>query len=120
MFCSPCSVASWPVVGTFFAGVFKVFKPEITELATPSFGVTTALMFVCAVCCCWKIVNAFWLSQVPAGWPTFVYAPDLNFGSSTDRYPWRNKVALLSVGSPLITRTCGFWTFQAAMQSTSP
>jgi hypothetical protein len=59
------------VVGIVFAGTWFVFNTEITELASVSFAVTTALMLGCAVNCCWKFVSACWLSQVPPGSPTF-------------------------------------------------
>src|SRR6476619_3456420 len=120
MFCSPSSVASCPVVGNVFGLICRVFRPEITELATPSFGVIAALMLLCAVYCCWKLVRACWLFHVPAGSATFLYAPLLNFGASTAVYPLLNNVALLSVGSPFMMSTCGFLTFHALTQSTKP
>ena len=78
MFCMPCSVASWPVVGTFFAGTLADFRAETTALPNPSFAVTTALMSLCAVNCCWKMVSACWLFQLgTACSPTFVsVSPD--------------------------------------------
>ena len=42
----------------------------MTALALSSFGVTTALMFLCAVYCCWNVVAATDGVQVPAGSPT--------------------------------------------------
>ena len=38
--------------------------------AFSSFGTSTALMFLCAVYCCWNSVSAVGGSQVPAAWPT--------------------------------------------------
>ena len=55
----------------------------MTALALSSFGVTTALMFGWAVNCCSNVVAAVGGSHVPAGSPTFVYVPSLNFGSNT-------------------------------------
>jgi hypothetical protein len=49
MFCSPWSVASWPVTGTVLAGTLALFSAEMTEFPRPSLALTTALMFLCAV-----------------------------------------------------------------------
>ena len=47
----------------------------MTALALSSFGVTTALMFGCAVYCWANVVCATDGVQVPAGSPTFTYCP---------------------------------------------
>ena len=54
---SPSGDASWPVVGNVFAGIWSFCRTEITALALSSFGVTTALMFGCAVNCCSNVVG---------------------------------------------------------------
>ena len=46
--------------------------------------------------------------------------PEEKKGLSTPRYPWANRVALLSVGSPFITSTFGLATFQAVAQAAKP
>ena len=88
--------------------------------AFSSFGVRTELMFLCAVNACWNSLSATVGVQVPAGSPTFTYFPLEKKGSSTARYPWANRVALLSVGSPFITSTFGLVTCQAAAQAVNP
>src|SRR6266571_4840409 len=88
--------------------------------AFASFGVRTELMFLCAVKFCWNSVSATVGVHVPAGSPTFTYFPEEKKGLSTPRYPWANRVALLSVGSPFITSTFGLATFQAVAQAAKP
>jgi hypothetical protein len=88
--------------------------------AFSSFGVSTELMFLWAVNACWNSVSATVGVQVPAGSPTFTYFPLENSGLSTPRYPWANRVALLSVGSPFITSTFGLATCQAVAQAWKP
>jgi hypothetical protein len=83
MFCRPSGEASWPVVGNVFGGVLFFSRTETTAFATLSFGVTTALMFGCAVNCCSKFVAAVGPSHVPAGSPTFVYEPSSKCDLST-------------------------------------
>ena len=120
MFCRPGADASCPVVGNVFAGTPSFCRTEITAFALSSFGVTTALMFGCAVYCCSKFV---WVTDgvhVPAGSPALVYEPSLKCGSNTSWYPCENSFALLSVGSPFMIRMFGFDTFHEEMQSTSP
>src|SRR5438046_2747796 len=107
MFCRPDGDASCPVVGNDFAGILFVCRIAMTAFALSSFGVTTALMFGWAVYCCWNVVAAVDGSHVPAGSPTLVYVPSLNFGSSTPLYPCANSLALLSVGSPSMIRMFG-------------
>ena len=50
--------------------------------AFSSFGISAALMFLCAVYCCWNSVSAVGGSQVPAVVPTS-FQPLLNFDAST-------------------------------------
>ena len=92
----------------------------MTAFALSSFGVITALMFECAVNCCSNVVAAVGGSHVPAGSPTFVYVPSEKLGSSTLLYPCAKSFALLSVGSPSITRMFGLLTFHEERQSTKP
>src|SRR3954454_6907436 len=92
----------------------------ITALALSSLGVITALMFLWAVYCWSNVVAATDGVHVPAGSPTFTQVLLSNSGFSTPLYPWAKRLALLSVGSPFMTRTFGFWTFHAATQSISP
>src|SRR5690242_19127978 len=120
MFCRPEGDASWPVVGNVFGGTLSFCRTEMTALALSSFGVITALMFLCAVYCCSNVVTAVGGSHVPAGSPTFVYEPSWKCGARTPLYPWANSFALLSVGSPSITRMFGFFTPQSWMQLTAP
>jgi hypothetical protein len=47
-----------------------------------SFGISAALMFGCAVYCCWNSLSAVGGSQVPAGWLTS-FQPLENCGAST-------------------------------------
>ena len=51
--------------------------------AFSSFGVSTALMLLCAVNCCWNSLSAVGGSQVPAALPTWCHLPELNSGFST-------------------------------------
>src|SRR6516225_6540393 len=88
--------------------------------AFSSFGVSMALMFGCAVNCCWNSVSAVGGSQVPAALPTWAHLPELKNGFITALYPSPNSVALLSVGSPYITSTFGFDTPQAVTQLARP
>src|SRR5579875_3270552 len=88
--------------------------------AFSSLGDSSALMFLCAVYCCWNSVSAVGGSQVPAALPTLVHWPLLNSGLSTALYPSPNSVALLSVGAPYITSTFGWLTCQAATQLFRP
>src|ERR1700757_4543944 len=85
-----------------------------------SFGISAALMFLCAVYCCWNSDSAVGGSQVPAGWLTSFHLPEEKYEASTPSYPCANSVALLSVGAPFITMTFGFFTPQAATQDTRP
>src|ERR1700744_6338604 len=88
--------------------------------AFSSFGTSTALMFLCAVYCCWNSVSAVGGSQVPGGWATSVHFPAEKYDALTPLYPWANSVALLSVGAPRMTITLGCETCQALMQDTRP
>src|ERR1700722_18971958 len=88
--------------------------------ACSSLGTRAALIFGWAVYCCWNSVRAVGGSQVPAGCATSVHALDEKWGARTALYPWANRVALLSVGSPRMTMTFGLATFQALTQLTSP
>src|SRR6266566_3987042 len=88
--------------------------------AFSSLGVSTALMFGCAVNCCWNSVSAVGGSQVPAALPTLAHLPELKNGFITALYPSPNSVALLSVGSPYITSTFGFATCQEVTQEARP
>jgi hypothetical protein len=88
--------------------------------AFASFGVRTELMFLCAVKFCWNSLSATDGVQVPAGSATFTYLLLEKNGLSTPRYPCANRVALLSVGSPFMTRTFGLLTFQAVAQAAKP
>ena len=83
MFCRPEIDASCPVVGKVFAGIEFFCRTEITAFALSSFGVTTALMFGCAVYCCSNVVCATDGVHVPGGSPTFVYEPSLKCGART-------------------------------------
>ena len=60
------------MVGNVFGGIFLFFSAAITAAALLSFGVTTALMFGCAVYCCSNRVWAVGGSHVPVGSPTFL------------------------------------------------
>ena len=51
--------------------------------AFSSFGVTTELMFLCAVNCCWNSLSAVGGSQVPAAEPAWTYFPLEKNGAST-------------------------------------
>ena len=51
--------------------------------AFSSFGVSTALMFLCAVNCPWNSVSAVGGSQVPAAVPTLTQVPALKSGAIT-------------------------------------
>ena len=66
-----------------FAGIPPFCRTEITAFALSSFGVTTALMFGCAVYCCSNVVCATDGVHVPGGSPTFVYEPSLKCGART-------------------------------------
>src|SRR2546421_3459900 len=69
----PCSVASWPVVGTFFAATPLFLRTVMTALARPSLASTVALMFGWAVNCCWKMVPPVAFTQLGVIWsPTRV------------------------------------------------
>jgi hypothetical protein len=85
-----------------------------------SFGISAALMFLCAVYCCWNSDSAVAGVHVPAGLLTSFHLPEEKYGAITPSYPWANSVALLSVGAPFITMTFGSLTPQAAMQDTRP
>ena len=108
------------MVGNVFGGILSFCSTEITAFALSSFGVTTALMFLCAVNCCSNVVAAVGGSHVPAGSPTFTYDLSAKCGASTPLYPCANSFALLSVGSPSMIRIFGFFTPHAEMQLTSP
>src|ERR1700753_3007432 len=89
--------------------------------AFSSFGTSTELMLLCAVYCCWNSVSAVGGSQVPAAEPTDFQPPPLpNLEAVTPCYPGANRVALLSVGSPFMTSTCGLFTPQAVTQLSRP
>src|ERR1700722_7650131 len=85
-----------------------------------SFGISAALMFLCAVYCCWNSDSATDGVQVPAGLEPSLYVPFKQSGASTPAEPCANSVALLSVGAPLITMTLGFLTPQAVTQAVRP
>ena len=57
------SVASWPVVGTFFGPTPLFLRTVMTALPRPSFASTVALMLRLAVYCCWNMVCPAALSQ---------------------------------------------------------
>src|SRR5579862_5974673 len=121
MFCRPSDVASCPVIGNDFALMCNCFcRYEMIGAAFSSFGTIAEFMLGCAVSCCSNVVAAVGGSHVPAGLPTSLYTPELNFGLSTSRYPSRNSVALLSVGAPLMTSTFGFESPQDWAQETKP
>src|ERR1017187_6021431 len=84
-----------------------------------SFGISAALMFGCAVYCCWNSLSAVGGAQVPAGWLTS-FQPQPKVVASTAAQPRAKSVALLSVGEPFMTMTCGLLTPQAATQLTRP
>src|ERR1700724_1921034 len=88
--------------------------------AFSSFGITAELMFLCAVKDCWNSLSAVGGSHVPAGLATSTYLPEEKNGLSTGSEPCAKSVALLSVGAPFMTMTCGFFTPQAAAQVTKP
>src|ERR1039457_7110030 len=88
--------------------------------AFSSLGVSTALMFLCAVNCPWNSVSAVGGSHVPAPWPTWTHLPGEKNGAITALWPGPNRVALLSVGAPYMTSTLGFLTFHAETQLTRP
>ena len=48
-----------------------------------SFGISAALMFLCAVYCCWNSDSATDGVQVPAGLETSLYVPVEKSGAST-------------------------------------
>ena len=59
------------MVGNVLAGILLRLQLAMTALALSSFGVTTALMFGCAVNCWSNVVCATDGVHVPAGSPTF-------------------------------------------------
>src|ERR1700742_2494857 len=120
MFCRPVSVASCPVVGKVFGLTPWPCRKWMIGAPFSSFGMSAALMFLCAVYCCWNSDSAVGGSQVPAGLLTFVQPLPEKYGARTPSYPWANSVALLSVGAPFITMTLGFFTPQAVTQDTRP
>src|ERR1700681_1571377 len=85
-----------------------------------SFGMSAALMFLCAVNCCWNSDSATDGVHVPAGLDTSFHLPEEKNGAITPSYPWANSVALLSVGAPRITMTLGVLTPQAVTQVARP
>src|SRR6185437_8456744 len=120
MFCRPVSVASCPVVGKVLALMPWPCRKWMIGAPFSSFGMSAALIFLCAVYCCWNSDSAVGGSQVPAGWLTSVHFFEEKNGAITPVYPWANSVALLSVGAPLITMTLGSLTPQAETQDTRP
>src|ERR1700691_979975 len=88
--------------------------------AFSSFGETRELMFLCAVYACWNSLSAVGGSHVPAGVPTSTYVLLEKYGASTASYACANRVALLSVRAPRITRRFGLSTCSAAAQATKP
>src|ERR1700677_1697897 len=88
--------------------------------AFSSFGETRELMFLCAVYACWNSLSAAGGAQVPGGVPAATQLLSAKCGASAASYPWANRVALLSVGPPLMTRTLGLVTPSAVAQATKP
>src|ERR1700761_3904914 len=85
-----------------------------------SFGISAAFALEFAVKACsnslWAVVGV----HVPAGVAARVHFFESNSGPSTSSEPLWNRVALLSVGSPRMKMTFGFFTPQAATQLTRP
>ena len=67
MFCSPCTVASWPVTGTLPLRLF-FFSTAMAALPRPSLAASTPAIFGCSVSICSKIVPACALSQSGTDW----------------------------------------------------